>query len=204
VRSSRYITALQYLLVLYVFFYCAAASGQQPQKAIENIQDLELGMPRDYVLAKLAAIYKLEKKDDFKPPTEMWDVSSGDRYIGELTFKNGLLDSAEVRLYAGQNANDLSARLFTAIYENSGKSIIKEEDGDLTRSRSAVADNRKNFLPPLLFNSSGTQSIPNSFFELHDLSKVPLNRDYEAQPDGRTRVNMNSVYGSTRIGPSSR
>jgi len=55
-----------------------------------------------------------------------------------------------------------------------------------------------------LFNSSGTQSIPNSFFELHDLSKVPLNRDYEAQPDGRTRVNMNSVYGSTRIGPSSR
>jgi len=72
----------------------------------------------------------------------------------------------------------------------------------LTRLRDKV--NRKNFLPPLLFNSSGTQSIPNSFFELHDLSKVPLNRDYEAQPDGRTRVNMNSVYGSTRIGPSSR
>ena len=195
-RSSRYITALQYLLVLYVFFYCAAASGQQPQKAIENIQDLELGMPRDYVLAKLAAIYKLEKKDDFKPPTEMWDVSSGDRYIGELTFKNGLLDSAEVRLYAGQNANDLSARLFTAIYENSGKSIIKEEDGDLTRSRSAVADmeareltvgkgryqllffrvGQKQFRLMSLNNADGTQHI--DFAEL-------ITKKWQSAPTGR-------------------
>jgi hypothetical protein len=119
---------------------------QQPAKPITSLYDLEMGMPRDYVLASLASRYKLTepvKPADPSKGADIWQLLSGDNYAGEVWFKDGKLARATVNLYYAEgdsaNVRQLVNRLFAAFFDNSGQSSITEGPlGMVTRSRSAT------------------------------------------------------------------
>jgi hypothetical protein len=110
------------------------------------MDDLELGMPRDMVLAGLTANYKL--KEVTSPPRDpkdldVWQVfRSGNVYVGDVFFREGKLELASIVLYdseAGADESKMVNRLFQVIYDQSGKSSIEEEPGIgmLKRTRAA-------------------------------------------------------------------
>jgi hypothetical protein len=113
------------------------SSDSQRSKLIASIEDLELGMPRDLVLASLLGQYRLEEE---VKGSDAWDVFSGDAHAGELLFRDGTLAAAGIMLNSPSHCDsDTIDRLFEAIYDNSGRSSIEEGSaGTLTRTRSAA------------------------------------------------------------------
>jgi len=122
---------------------------KQELKPINDISDLESGMPLDRVLASLRKGYELRDELDEFPRSqsqrprkiEAWGVWSGDRYAGELVFEEGKLRMATKRIWSpGHGETELVDRIFTSIYDKSGHSKIEEEPGgDITRTRDSAA-----------------------------------------------------------------
>lgn len=137
---SRWVTSWLFL------FCCSQVSAQQSVKPITSLYGLELGMPRDHVLAGLAGHYKLTepaKPSDPSNGVDIWQVFSGDRYAGDVWFKDGKLAYATVNLYyaegEGGREPELVDRLFEALFDNCGQSKMTEDQhGLMTRSRSAM------------------------------------------------------------------
>lgn len=124
-----------------VLLSCCPMLGQTKSNSITSIHDLELGMPRDMVLAGLAAGYTLKEAthapSDAKD-VDLWSVLSGNAWTGEVWFKAGKLDAASIILYdGGGDEPELVNRLFQAIYDQSGQSMIEEKPGELWRTRQA-------------------------------------------------------------------
>jgi hypothetical protein len=116
---------------------------QQKPNPITTLHDLELGIPRDTVLAGLAAAgYKLQKEPtpDDDPKLDMWWVLdlSGKSLAGKLWFEKGKLDAASITLYQGGDEPEMVNLLFEAIYDQSGQSSIQEKPGELSRTRQAA------------------------------------------------------------------
>jgi hypothetical protein len=139
--------AARNLLLLTAWISCSQLVAQpEPAKPIESLRDLELGMPRDHVLAGLSGHYKIKEEfpsppDDPSKGFDAWVVFSGDAYAGELLFNDGKLKAAAISLYTtGEGGErELVDKLFETFFDNSGRSTIKEEPrGSMTRNRSAV------------------------------------------------------------------
>ena len=112
-------------------------TGQSQSKPLA-MADLELGMPHDYVISGLLSSgYKLEKKESSGELLESWDIKRDDKRVGELVFENGTLTRASMRLYFGDGDRELFDLMFTAIYDNSGPSTVKEDPNFLTTERRA-------------------------------------------------------------------
>ena len=136
------------MLLLAIMSPCSLVIAQQqpqPAKPVTDLHDLELGMPRDYVLAGLAVHYKLtepSKPSDPAKGVDLWQAVSGDRYAGDVCFKDGKLAYATVNLYYTEGnggAHELVDKLFATLFDNSGQSTIREGPlGMMTRSRTAM------------------------------------------------------------------
>jgi hypothetical protein len=120
----------------------APKAGVEPTT---DLHDLQLGMPRDYVLAGLAGHYKLTHAYNPSDPSkgvDVWQVLSGDTYAGDVVFKDGKLALATMNRYykeGGGKDHELVERLFALLFDNSGQSTITEGPlGMMTRSRSAM------------------------------------------------------------------
>jgi hypothetical protein len=133
---------MKIIAFILVFNFAALAQPptQQPWKPINNLADLEAGMPQDYVLASLKKIYRLQEEvpspsGKIEPTTRGWIVWWGKDYLGELLFRNGVLSVATRSLYQGSGDAELVERLFSVIFDNSGPSHIEATPYDLTRTR---------------------------------------------------------------------
>ena len=118
--------------VILVALPCHSLRAQQKSNLVASMHDLELGMPRDTVLAGLVAV---GCKLDNLPESDIWFVRSGEVYLGSVVFRGGKLDDATVRLQDGGAASDVVTKLFEAIFDQSGQSKIKEEPGQVSRTR---------------------------------------------------------------------
>jgi hypothetical protein len=133
-----------------------SASLAEQQKRIESILDLEAGMPRDYVIARLVARddcdrcepYKLEKEFGSPDELEAWNVFlfDHDHYAGEIIFKSGKLWSASHRLHTSIEPHtdfggdvDLGFKLFEAISAGQNEKGAIEPAGDQDWARHSIS-----------------------------------------------------------------
>jgi hypothetical protein len=132
------------MLTLLTAFSCLSAAEDVEVKPL-SIRDLEIGMPRDYVLARLLTTYKLTELHTLKAPSsdslskdEIVDVSEGDQFTGELYFGGGMLRSASISLYQSDKCDfELLDQLFQSLYDSSRqyKKVEEEPGGALSRTR---------------------------------------------------------------------
>lgn len=132
------------ILPILTMFFCSLVA-QQPESRPLSVRDLEIGMPRDYVLARLLATYTLTDERTMKAPSsdsldkyEFVSVFQGDQPLGELYFDGGKLQSATISIYQSSQCDfELLDELFQSIYDNSGqyKKIAEEPGGGWTRTR---------------------------------------------------------------------
>lgn len=132
------------VLLLTAMSSCSLLNAQQnPTKPVIVLRDLELGMPRDQVLAGLASHYKLteaSKSADASKGADLWQVFSGDTYAGDVWFNDGKLALATVVLHYAEHdtkERELVEKLFTTLFESSGKSSMDEGLVTRTAARSA-------------------------------------------------------------------
>lgn len=162
-------------------------------KLITSLRDLELGMPRDHVLAGLAGRYKLTEPepppDDPSKGWDIWEVFSGDVYAGEVLLKDGKLANATIRLYTTGDGGEreLVDRLFSTLSDNSGQSTIDEMPaGGLTRETSTtiflesvelnLGKHKSKTLKFLMPQRAGNSTIGQRLFLLSTTTGVDGNR----------------------------
>jgi len=115
------------VLLLVVSLPVAAQTAVVPaDKAVTTIEDIEIGMSGDPVIAELTKQgYALadEFKDASKTPTSdlaAWNVSLKDKYVGQFSVEHGRVTSVEVPVYTSQDgvSIDLGEALYWILYDN--------------------------------------------------------------------------------------
>lgn len=106
-----------------------AAQTAAPVKAINTIEDVEIGMSADTVIAALTKKgYSLVDAFKAGDPTE-WHVSSQDKLIGSFDVEKGRVTGVEVDIYTGQDhgsAADFADALYWILYDN-GKTLPSKD-----------------------------------------------------------------------------
>jgi len=126
VPTMRLYTAFIVLPLVVSLPVAAQAPVPKATKAIDTIEDIEIGMAADAVIAELTKQgYALANvvKDAPKTPTNdigIWNVSLKDKYLGQFTVEHGRVTSVEVPVYTGQDGGsiDLGEALYWILYDN--------------------------------------------------------------------------------------
>ncbi len=115
-----------FIVLLLIVSLPAAAQTAVPRaaKAIDTIEDIEIGMSADAVIAALTKQgYALAHVPEDAPVSDViaiWEVSLKDKYIGEFIVEHGRVTSVEERVYTGQEGGpiDLGEALYWLLYDN--------------------------------------------------------------------------------------
>jgi hypothetical protein len=124
-----------------------APAPNAPVKAVRDLRDVQLDMPRDRVLAGLGETYDLTRIDDPKSDSaqagdEYWMVSPKDdpkrrmeRESGAIRFWQGKATSIEIDLYPPMNGESalFAERLFWLIYNRADSSTSPSKDAALDK-----------------------------------------------------------------------
>ncbi len=134
----RLYTAFIVLLVAVSDPAAAQTAVPKATKAIDTIEDIEIGMAADPVIAELTKQgYALADalKDTPGRPTKgdipgLWNVSLKDKYLGQFTVEHGRVTSVEVPVYTGQDGGsiDLGEALYWILYDNGQALPSKDRD----------------------------------------------------------------------------
>lgn len=116
-------TAFLVLLLVVPIPVSAQTAAPKASKAIDSIEDIEIGMPADPVIAGLTKRgYALA--DAFKTATgdpALWNVSFEDKYVGAFNVEQGRVTSVEVPVYTSHDDSgsiDLAEALYWILYDN--------------------------------------------------------------------------------------
>jgi hypothetical protein len=135
-------------LVLFLFSVPVAAQSRtaapKAVKSVENIEDIEIGMSADLVIAGLTKrgyTFRDQLKGDV-PNKALWSVSYGGKQTGEVTAEEGRVTAAEVSVYnstetaPGGGAIDLAEALYWIFYDNG--LTLPSQDRDLRQTRTGA------------------------------------------------------------------
>jgi len=106
------------VLLLAVSVLAAAQTVVPKTKAIDDIEDVEIGMSADTVISALAKNgYTLVDAFKMGDPTQ-WNVSLQDKYVGSFDVEKGQVTGVEVPVYTGQDSIDFGDALYWILYDN--------------------------------------------------------------------------------------
>jgi len=123
------------VVLLLVVSLPVAAQTAVPKatKAIDTIEDIEIGMSADPVIAALTKQgYALT--DQLKAATgdpAMWNVSFQDKYLGEFSVEHGRVTSVGMKVYTSHDDSgsiDLGEAVYWILYDNGQTLPSKDRD----------------------------------------------------------------------------
>jgi hypothetical protein len=133
VSIMRLYTAFIVLQLVVSLPVAAQTAVSKATKAIDTIEDIEIGMAADPVIAGLTKQgYALA--DDLKSPTggpAMWNVSFKDKYVGEFAVEHGRVTSVAMKVYTSHDDSgsiDLGEALYWILYDNGQTLPSKDRD----------------------------------------------------------------------------
>jgi len=118
-------------IVLFYFLLPVAVQSQTAQavKTVESVEDIEIGMPVDPVIAGLTKQgYTLrDQLEGAVPNNSLWSVSYRGKASGEFTVRDGRVTAAEISVYNSQDPNpggaiEVAEVLYWIFYDN-GRTI---------------------------------------------------------------------------------
>lgn len=120
-----------WFVVLFCFLLPVAVQSQTAKvaKTIESIEDIEIGMPADPVIAGLTkqGYTFRDQLEGAVPNNSLWSVSYRGKESGEVTVKDGRVTAAEISVYNSQDSNpggaiEVAEVLYWIFYDN-GRTI---------------------------------------------------------------------------------
>jgi hypothetical protein len=126
------------LIVLFLFLLPFAAQSQtaipKAVKSVENIEDIEIGMPADLVIAGLTkqGYILRDELQGAANNSALWNVSHGGKQTGEFTVKEGRVTAAEISVYNSQDAApgggaiEVAEVLYWILYDN-GRTLPSDD-----------------------------------------------------------------------------
>ena len=130
VADMRLFTAFSVLLLVVSIPMTAQNAAPKAIKAIDTIEDVEIGMSADTVISSLTKKgYTLVDAFKTGDPAQ-WNVSLQDKYLGSFDVEKGQVKGVEMPVYTGQDhgSADFGDALYWILYDNGQTLPSKDRD----------------------------------------------------------------------------
>ena len=128
--DMRLFTAFSVLLLVVSIPMTAQNAAPKAIKAIDTIEDVEIGMSADTVISSLTKKgYTLVDAFKTGDPAQ-WNVSLQDKYLGSFDVEKGQVKGVEMPVYTGQDhgSADFGDALYWILYDNGQTLPSKDRD----------------------------------------------------------------------------